>query len=140
MYILLFIIGIFIFFLIFFSLQFYFQVESTTENRSIVTPDADVTKPKFAINNVNNKIYITANEGNFLSDDEILLKKNVRFKSNDFIIETNNVLFNRKSQNATSNVSSIFKSKKTTISSEGFDIYDNGNKIKFNGKAKLIVK
>ena len=46
--------------------------------------DADISEPKFAINNESKKIYITAREGNFLNKDEVLLKDSVRFKSNDF--------------------------------------------------------
>ena len=37
--------------------------------------NADISEPKFAINNEKAKIYITAKEGNFLNKDEILLKK-----------------------------------------------------------------
>ena len=35
---------------------------------------SDITKPKFTINSENQKISISANEGNFLNNDEILLK------------------------------------------------------------------
>ena len=102
--------------------------------------NADITQPKFAINTSSQKIYITAKEGNFLDEDKILLKKNVRFKSNDFSIETDNVIFDRKKQTAKSNEKSLFKSKKTTISSNGFNIYDNGNKINFYGNSIIILK
>ena len=51
-------------------------------------PNIDITEPKFAINNKSEKIYITAKQGNFLNKEEVLLKNNVRFKSNDFSIET----------------------------------------------------
>ena len=86
------------------------------------------------------KIYITAKEGNFLNKDEILLNKNVRFKSNDFSIETEKVIFNRNKQTAKSKTKSMFKSKNTTISSDGFNIYDNGNKIIFYGNSYIILK
>ena len=52
------------------------------------SPNVDITEPRFAINNNSTKIHITAKEGNFINKDEILLKENVRFKSNDFSIET----------------------------------------------------
>ena len=100
----------------------------------------DIAEPKFAINNSSKKIYITAKEGNFLNKDEILLKENVRFKSNDFSIETEKVVFNRNSQTAQSNSKSLFKAKNTTISSEGFNIYDKGNKIIFYGNSFLVLK
>ena len=102
--------------------------------------DVDILEPKFAINNESRKIYISANEGNFLSADEILLKKNVRFKSNDFSIETDHVIFNRNKQTAQSKTKSLFKSNDTTISSDGFDIYDNGNRIIFYGKSIVVLK
>ena len=102
--------------------------------------DADISEPKFAINNESKKIYITAREGNFLNKDEVLLKDSVRFKSNDFIIETENVIFNRSKQTAESKTKSLFKSKNTTIFSDGFNIYDKGNKIIFYGSSNIIIK
>ncbi len=110
-----------------------------TKNANI-NSNADITEPRFAINNSNNKILVTAMEGNFLDKDKILLKKNVLFKSNSFSIETEKVIFNRKSQTASSKTKSIFKSKNTKISSDGFNIYDNGNSIKFFGKSVVILK
>ncbi len=103
-------------------------------------PNADISEPKFAINNETKKIFITAREGNFLSKDEILLKDNVRFKSNEFSIETNKVIFNRNNQTAQSETRSIFKSKNTIISSDGFNIYDKGNKITFFGNSQIVLK
>ena len=102
--------------------------------------NVDISEPKFSINNDSKKIYISASEGNFLNKDEVLLNKNVRFKSNEFIIETDKVLFNREKQTAKSKTKSLFKSKNTTISSDGFNIYDNGNKIIFYGNSYIILK
>ena len=103
-------------------------------------PEADISKPKFAINNEKKKIYITASEGNFINKDEILLKDNVKFKSNEFSIETDKVVFNRNEQTARSNTKSLFKSKNTTISSDGFNIHDKGNKIIFYGNSYIVLK
>ena len=102
--------------------------------------DADISEPKFAINNESKKINISAAEGNFLSQDKVLLKDNVRFKSNDFSIETEEVIFNRNKQTAQSKSRSLFKSKNATIVSDGFDINDKGNKIIFYGNSNLILK
>ena len=102
--------------------------------------NVDISEPKFAINNDSKKIYISASEGNFLNKDEVLLNKNVRFKSDEFSIETDKVLFNREKQTAQSKTKSLFKSKNTTISSDGFNIYDNGNKIIFYGNSFIILK
>ena len=102
--------------------------------------NVDISEPKFAINNNSNKINITAKEGNFLNKDEVLLRKNVRFKSKDFSIETEKVIFNRNKQTANSEVKSLFKTDNTTIFSNGFNINNNGNNIKFHGNSKLILK
>ena len=64
------------------------------ENTVKSSPNADISEPKFAINNESKKIYITASQGNFINKDEVLLNENVRFKSNDFSIETEKVIFN----------------------------------------------
>ncbi len=107
------------------------------KNRS---SNADISEPKFSINNNSNQIFITAAEGNFLNKNEILLKDNVRFKSNDFSIETDKVIFNRDKQTAQSSSRSLFKSKNTSITSDGFDIYDKGDKIIFYGNSYIILK
>ena len=131
---------LFIFILIFFVFKLYFSFDNKIINNNIKVSNVDITEPRFAINSLTQKIYVTAEEGNFVADGKILLKKNVMFTSNNFSIESDNVTFNREEQTAQSKDKSIFKSKNTTISSEGFNIYDNGNKINFNGNAKLILK
>ena len=78
--------------------------------------------------------------GNFLNEDEILLENNVRFKSNNFSIETDKVVFNRNQQTAQSRTRSLFKSENITISSDGFNIHDKGNKIIFHGNSYIILK
>ena len=113
-----------------------FKLKDETNNLS----DADISQPKFAINNETKKIYITASEGNFLNKDQVLLKNNVRFKSNNFSIETDNVVFNRNKQTAQSKTRSLFKSENITISSDGFNIDDKGNKIIFHGNSYIILK
>ena len=112
------------------------NLEISEENLSNV----DISEPKFAINNKSKKIYITAKEGNFLNSDEVLLKENVKFKSTLFSIETEKVIFNRNNQTAKSNTKALFKSENTTISSDGFDINDRGNKIIFYGNSYIILK
>lgn len=112
------------------------ELEDTKNNLS----NPDISKPRFAINNESKKIYITAGKGNFLNKDEVLLEDNVRFKSNDFSIETENVIFNRNKQTAQSKTKSFFKSKNASISSNGFNIHDDGNKIIFYGKSYIILK
>ena len=111
-------------------------IEDTVKSSS----NADISEPKFAINNESKKIYITASQGNFINKDEVLLNENVKFKSNDFSIETEKVIFNRDKQTAKSKTKSMFKSKNATITSDGFNIHDKGNKIIFYGSSYIILK
>ena len=110
------------------------------EKAEIKISNGDISEPKFAINNDSEKIIVTAKEGNFINKNEILLNEDVRFKSNDFSIETQKVVFNRKKQSAYSDTKSIFKSKNTIISSEGFNIFEKGNKIIFFGNSYIVLK
>ena len=130
--------------LLFLIIIFFKQINL---NNNIILEDtlksssnADISEPKFAINNESKKIYITASQGNFINKDEILLNENVRFKSNDFSIETEKVIFNRDKQTAKSKTKSMFKSKNATITSDGFNIHDKGNKIIFYGNSYIILK
>ena len=130
---------LFLFFIIIFNKQINLNgiiIENTVANLS----NADISEPKFAINNESKKIYITASEGNFLNKNEVLLKNNVKFKSNNFSIETEKVIFNRNEQTAKSKSKSMFKSKNATIASDGFNIYDKGNKIVFYGNSFIVLK
>ena len=133
--------------IIFLFLIIIFFKQINLNNNKIVIEDtvksssnADISEPKFAINNESKKIYITASQGNFINKDEILLNENVRFKSNDFSIETEKVIFNRDKQTAKSKTKSMFKSKNATITSDGFNIHDKGNKIIFYGNSFVILK
>tara|TARA_B100000963_G_C22577849_1_gene649388 strand:+ start:165 stop:521 length:357 start_codon:yes stop_codon:yes gene_type:complete len=113
-----------------------FNFKNLEQNLSNV----DISKPKFTINNEAKKIYITAKEGNFIDKNVILLRNNVKFKSNDFSIETENVIFDRYKQTAISKTTALFKSEKTTIRAEGFNINDKGNKIIFHGNSYIVLK
>ena len=101
---------------------------------------ADITRPKFSINSDKQQISVTAYKGNFITENEILLEKNVIFKSNKFKILSDNVLFNKKNLVASSNDKSQFISENALIDSIGFDIIENGNIINFKGKTKLVLK
>ena len=125
---------------IFLTFKFYFSIDDKNYENKIQISKADITEPRFAINNPSKKIFVTAKEGNFIKDGKILLKKNVKFTSENFSIETDNVIFDRDKQTARSDDKSVFKSKNTIISSDGFDINDSGNKINFYGNAVVILK
>ncbi len=127
-------------FFIFFSYKFMISSENKLIIQNLEISNVDIKEPKFAISNSSKKIFVTAREGNYLSENNVILRNDVKFTSEDFTIETDNVTFNRKNQTAHSKNKSIFKSKKTVILSEGFDIFDNGNKINFYGNSRVILK
>ena len=132
------------FFIIFILSIFLLNFIETADNfqKKIVVNEktSDILEPKFSINSKEQKISVTAKEGNFLTEDEIILEKNVIFKSNKFKIYTDNVVFNKKTLVASSQDKSKFISNSTLIDSAGFDIIENGNIINFKGKTKLVLK
>ena len=66
-----------------------------------------------------------------------LSSSNLPYK--DFEIYSQNVRFNQENETATSANDSTFIAKKTKIESEGFNIIQDGNIIKFQGKTKLTL-
>ena len=132
---------VFIFFILFIFLLNFIEITDYSENKiDINEKTSDISEPKFSINSKKQKITLTANEGNFLTENEIVLEKNVIFKSKKFKIYTDNVIFNKKTLVASSQVKSKFISNNTSIDSAGFDIIENGNIINFKGKTKLVLK
>ena len=131
-------------FITFVFLGFFFKYfQSTLKNKDFIeisSSESDIIKPKFSINSENQKIAVTAKEGNFISENKILLKKDVIFRSKKFKIMSDDVVFDKKYLTASSSQKSKFIAKKTSIVSNGFEIFDNGNKINFNGKTILIIK
>ena len=123
-----------------FSLNFFESTSNFQNKISVNKNTSDISKPKFSINSEKQKISVTAKEGNFLTEDEIALEKNVIFKSNKFKIYTDNVVFNKKTFVASSQNNSKFISNNTSIDSAGFDIIENGNIINFKGRTKLVLK
>ena len=116
------------------------SADNSENNITINKKTSDISEPKFSINSEEQKISVTAKEGNFLTEDEIALEKNVIFKSNKFKIYTDNVVFNKKTLVASSQDKAKFISDNTSIDSAGFDIIENGNIINFKGKTKLVLK
>ena len=137
------IIGIFLFFLIivgYLLLDKKNSLKETLTKKDSLNFSYDILNPKFTINNIKQNILVSANEGNFIDSNKILLRKNVSFKSNKFLIKSSEVYFNKKNQSAFSNKNSKFISNKTSINAEGFEITNNGDKILFNGQIKIILK
>ena len=123
-----------------FSLNFIEKTDNSQNQITINKKISDISEPKFSINSEEQKISVTAKEGNFLTEDEIALEKNVIFKSNKFKIYTDNVVFNKKTLVASSQDKAKFISDNTSIDSTGFEIIENGNIINFKGKTKLVLK
>ena len=132
---------IFTIFILFIFLSNFVDTKDNFEKEITINgKKSDISEPKFSINSKKQKITVTANEGNFLTENEIVLEKNVIFKSKKFKIYTDNVVFNKKTLVASSQDNSKFISKNTSIDSAGFDIIENGNIINFKGKTKLVLK
>ena len=132
----------FLIFLILFIFIYSFvnNEKSITKITDITTNKSDIIKPKFSISGKKSEIFITAKNGNFLSEGKILLENNVKFKSKEFQLISDNVIFDRKNFIATSEKKSKFTSKNTSIISTGFDITENGNIINFKGQTILKIK
>ena len=128
------------FILFVFLLNFIKTTDNPEKKITLNEKTSDILEPKFSINSKEQKISVTAKEGNFLTEDEIVLEKDVIFKSNKFKIYTDNVVFNKKTFVASSQDESKFISNNTSIDSAGFDIIENGNIINFKGKTKLVLK
>ena len=135
-------LGVISFFSIIIFFLFNYLPSNNLELQEIINQNqtSDILKPKFSINSKKQKIFVTANEGNFLTQDEIILKKNVIFESDNFKIYADNVIFNKKTLVARTDDKSKFVSNKSTINSNGFDIIENGNIINFKGKSLLLLK
>ena len=132
---------VFVVFILFVFLSNFIETSDNSQKKLVLDKQtSDISEPKFSINSKEQKISVTANEGNFLTEDEIVLEKNVIFKSNKFKIFTDNVVFNKKTLVASSQNNSKFISDNTSINAAGFDIIENGNIINFKGKTKLVLK
>ena len=123
-----------------FVFSFLSNEKSITKITDITTNKSDIVSPKFSISGKKSKIFITAKNGNFLSEEKILLENHVKFKSKEFQLISDNVIFDRKNFIATTEDISKFSSKNTSIVSAGFDITENGNIINFKGQTILKIK
>ena len=99
----------------------------------------DIKNPNFTINGRDEEISIKAKGASFINANEILLEKNVVFRSNTFTLKSPEVYFNQKSQTAYSKKNTFFISEGTTISSKGFEITNKGDNINFKGKTKVML-
>ncbi len=120
----------------------YFLEKTVSESNKDVLlslSSSDLVKPKFSIKGKKDSISVSANHGNFITKDKILLKNKVKFETKNFKIISNQATFNKKNQTASSNTFTEFESKGAKISSQGFNITNSGNVIYFKGKTKIIL-
>ncbi len=122
---------------------FYFQKTKLNDRLTSIdkiVSSYDIINPKFTISNINSKIEVKADEGDFINNEEILLKNNVKFESSDFTILSSEVFFDKRNQSAYSKNKSQFISTGANINAKGFEIMDKGNKILFNGKTTIVLE
>ena len=102
---------------------------------------ADLINPKFLKEKKdNNYLKVVAKKASFISDNKIFLEGNVKYSSNNFILESNKVNFDQDNFEAYSNEKTVFKSDKIFVTSQGFKIKDRGNIISFIGKCQLTIQ
>ena len=135
---------LFIFFIISLFIVIYYSLKESHFNKNLIDIKKedysfDIKNPKFTINGRNEEISIKAKGASFINTNEILLEKNVIFKSNTFTLKSPEVYFNQKNHTAYSKKNTIFISKGTTINSKGFEIRNKGDNINFKGKTKAVL-
>ena len=124
------------------SFFFYFQFDrQEIVNNIEYKADVDIINPRFTKEKSNKEnLEVIAKKASFLSKNKMFLEGNVKFKSNDFILESDMVNFNQLSFNASSNQKTFFKSKKLEINSNGFQVTNKGDIINFKGKSSITIK
>ena len=97
------------------SLEANIRDNSTKGKLNAIRNSGNVPCVVYGGKDENQKISISANEGNFLNKNEILLKNDVVFKSKKFTIFSDDVIFNKNQQTASSTKKSRFISSNTSI-------------------------
>ena len=133
-----------IFFIISLFIIIFYTIKEGPFNKNLIdikkeNYSFDIKNPKFTINGRDEEISIKAKGASFINTNEILLEKNVVFKSNSFTLKSPEVYFNQKNQTAYSKKNTTFISKGTTINAKGFEITNNGDNINFKGKTKVVL-
>jgi len=120
----------------------YFQYNQKEDIRKLdYEIGADLINPKFLKEKKNNNyLKVVAKKASFISDSEIFLEGDVKYSSNNFILESNKVNFDQDNFEAYSSEKTLFRSNKIFVTSQGFRIKDRGNVISFIGKCKLTIQ
>ena len=135
-------VTIFIFLTLILSFFLYFQFNKKKPIETIdYKAEADIVNPRFIKEkSKDNSLEVIAKKASFLSKDKIFLEGNVKYSSNNFILESNKVNFDQDNFEAYSNEKTVFKSDKIFVTSQGFKIKDRGNIISFIGKCQLTIQ
>ena len=135
-------IVIFIFLIILLFFFLYLQYQDKNQNTFIkLEKDADIINPKFIKEKINKDfLEVIAKKASFLSENSMFLEGNVEYSSNNFILKSDKVNFNKLNFDAKSNENTRFESKKISIASHGFEIKEKGNVVHFNGKNIVKIK
>ena len=120
----------------------YFQYNQKEDIRKLdYEIGADLINPKFLKEKKNNNyLKVVAKKASFISDSEIFLEGDVKYSSNNFILESNKVNFDQDNFEAYSSEKTLIRSNKIFVTSQGFRIKDRGNVISFIGKCKLTIQ
>ena len=130
-------------FLIILSLSFYlyFSFDEEIEKINEFRSDVDIINPRFTKEKSNkDNLEVIAKKASFISKNRIFLEGDVKFKSSEFILESDMKNFNQVSFDASSEEKTFFKSKKLQITSNGFDVKNKGEIINFKGKSNILIQ
>ena len=126
------------------SLSFFLYFGfNNKEQKSVINYElgADIINPKFIKEKINkDHLEVLAKKASFLTETKIFLEGSVKYTSDNFILESDKVSFDKNSFNAFSDEKTSFVSKKVSIKSEGFNVEEAGDKIFFKGKSRLIIQ
>lgn len=119
-----------------------FKVMAEKATRLKQSPDIfNLDKPTGEINSGKEKFYLSGDLGVFYKNiDKLKVKGNVKFNDeNNMIFKTSEMYFDFKKEILSGNHKVSGKKNNSSVVSEGFKILNNGEKIYFTGKTKLIL-
>ncbi len=119
-----------------------FKVMAKKATRLKESPDIfNLEKPTGEINSGKEKFYLSGDHGTFYkSIEQLKVNGNVEFNDEDnMIFKTSEMYFDFKKEILSGNKKVNGKKNNSFIVSEGFKILNNGEKIFFTGKTKLIL-
>ena len=120
-----------------------FKVMAAKATRFKLSPDIfDLEKPTGEMNSGNEKFFLEGDKGIFNKEvQQLEVTGNVKLNDqNDMIFRTSEMMFDFNKETLSGNKKVTGEKKNSIILSEGFEIFDRGEKIIFTGKSKLVFK